>query len=70
MLCSEIMQRPVKWISEEDTALTAARVMRDENIGFLPVCDKSGRVIPRFTFQHRPQFAQRVIDLFAQLLND
>jgi CBS domain-containing protein len=49
MLCSEIMQKPVKWISAEDTALTAARVMRAENIGFLPVCDRSGRVVGTVT---------------------
>jgi CBS domain-containing protein len=45
MLCQNIMQHPVRWISEGDTAQTAARVMRDENIGFLPVCDASGRVV-------------------------
>jgi CBS domain-containing protein len=49
MLCSEIMKNPVKWVSEDDTAFIAARVMRDENIGFLPVCDKSGRVIGTLT---------------------
>jgi CBS domain-containing protein len=49
MLCREIMQHPVRWISEDDTARTAARVMRDENIGFLPVCDASGRVVGTLT---------------------
>jgi len=49
MLCSEIMHKPVKWIADEDTALTAARLMRDENIGFLPVCDRSGRVVGTVT---------------------
>ena len=49
MLCSEIMRNPVKWVSDDDTAMIAARVMRDENIGFLPVCDKSGRVIGTLT---------------------
>jgi CBS domain-containing protein len=49
MLCQNIMQRPVKWILEHDTAATAARVMRDENIGFLPVCDRSGRVVGTLT---------------------
>jgi CBS domain-containing protein len=49
MLCSEIMKNPVKWVTEDDTAMIAARVMRDENIGFLPVCDKSGRVIGTLT---------------------
>ena len=49
MLCENIMQHPVKWIAENDTARTAARVMRDENIGFLPVCDQSGRVVGTLT---------------------
>ena len=49
MLCSEIMKNPVKWIADDDTALTAARIMRDENIGFLPVCDRSGRVVGTVT---------------------
>jgi CBS domain-containing protein len=49
MLCSEIMKHPVKWVCETDTAMIAARVMREENIGFLPVCDKSGRVIGTLT---------------------
>ncbi len=49
MLCREIMQTPVKWVCEDDSAMTAARIMRDENIGFLPVCDKSGRVIGTLT---------------------
>ncbi len=49
MLCRDIMQSPVKWISEDDCVRTAARVMRDENIGFLPVCDPSGRVLGAIT---------------------
>jgi CBS domain-containing protein len=49
MLCEDIMQHPVKWIAEDDTARTAARLMRDENIGFLPVCDQSGRVVGTLT---------------------
>jgi CBS-domain-containing membrane protein len=49
MLCENIMQRPVKWIGEEDSVQTAARLMRDENIGFLPVCDQSGRVVGTLT---------------------
>ena len=49
MLCQEIMKHPVKWVAQDDTARTAARVMREENIGFLPVCDRSGRVLGTVT---------------------
>src|SRR5262245_11197101 len=49
MICKGVMQHPVKWIGEDDTAWTAARRMRDENIGFLPVCDQSGRVVGTLT---------------------
>ena len=43
LTCADVMHRPVRWISENDTASTAARVMREENVGFLVVCDGSGR---------------------------
>jgi len=43
------MSRDVKRVLEQDTARTAARIMRDENIGFLPVCDTSGRAIGAIT---------------------
>lgn len=49
MLCEEIMRHPVRRISAEDVAGTAARIMRDENIGFLPVTDASGRFIGTLT---------------------
>ena len=39
------MRTPVRWIAEDDTARTAARIMRDENIGFLPVTDASARFV-------------------------
>jgi CBS domain-containing protein len=49
MLCKEIMHRPVRWVSEDDSIANAARVMRTENIGFLPVTDVSGRFIGTLT---------------------
>ena len=49
MRCEDIMRRPVRWISEDDTARTAARIMRDENIGFLPITDGSGRFVGTIT---------------------
>ncbi|HVH46909.1 MAG TPA: CBS domain-containing protein [Labilithrix sp.] len=42
--CSEIMQAPVRWVSENDTVQTAARMMRDADVGFVPVC-RNGAVV-------------------------
>ncbi len=49
MLCEQIMNRNVKSLKEQDTALTAARVMRDANIGFLPVIGGGGKVVGTLT---------------------
>ena len=48
MLCEEIMRRDVKCVDPDDTAQSAARVMLDENVGFLPVCEH-GRVVGAVT---------------------
>jgi CBS-domain-containing membrane protein len=45
MRCEEIMKRDVTTVWPSDTVQTAARHMRDANVGFLPVCYPSGRVI-------------------------
>jgi CBS domain-containing protein len=39
MLCQEIMHRRVCSVRESDDLALAARTMRDENIGFMPVLD-------------------------------
>ena len=39
MRLSEIMTREVEVIQPDDSLRSAARKMRDRNIGFLPVCD-------------------------------
>ncbi|HZA13106.1 MAG TPA: CBS domain-containing protein, partial [Myxococcaceae bacterium] len=44
MRCEEIMKTDVECVSPQDTAQAAAKRMRDENIGFLPVCDQSKKV--------------------------
>ncbi len=49
MQCQEIMSRRVRWVSEQDSARTAARIMRDEHVGFLPVRDPSGRAVGTIT---------------------
>ncbi|HZA14917.1 MAG TPA: CBS domain-containing protein [Myxococcaceae bacterium] len=44
MRCEEIMKKDVECVSPQDTVQAAAKRMRDENIGFLPVCDQSKKV--------------------------
>jgi len=43
--CREVMKADVECCAEEDTAQRAAQKMRDGNLGFMPVCDKRGRVL-------------------------
>ena len=45
MLCEQLMKRNVKWVSERDPVHAAAKLMRDHNIGFLPVCNETGRAV-------------------------
>jgi CBS domain-containing protein len=49
MLCEQIMNRSVKALHEEDSAQSAARLMRDANVGFVPVCGSDGRVVGTVT---------------------
>lgn len=49
MRCEEIMKRDVHCTSPNQSAEVAARRMRDQNVGFLPVCDDSGRVVGAVT---------------------
>lgn len=49
MRCEEIMKRDVECLSPKDTVEAAAVRMRDENVGFLPVCDASGKVLGTLT---------------------
>ena len=49
MLCEEIMKRDVECVTPNDTAQSAARRMLDENVGFLPVCEESKKVIGTVT---------------------
>jgi CBS domain-containing protein len=44
--CSELMTIDLRWISSQATALEAAQVMRENSIGFLPICDAvSGQLV-------------------------
>lgn len=49
MRCEEIMKRNVHVVLDSDTAQAAAKLMRDENIGFLPVCDDERKVLGTIT---------------------
>jgi CBS domain-containing protein len=49
MLCEDIMNRDIECISAVDSVQQAARRMRDENLGFLPVCDESNEVLGTIT---------------------
>jgi CBS domain-containing protein len=49
MNCQDIMKRDVVTASEDQTIQEVAQEMAIRNIGFLPVCDRSGRAIGTVT---------------------
>jgi CBS domain-containing protein len=49
MRCEEIMKKDVQCVSPRDTVEGAAIRMRDENVGFLPVCDQAKKVLGTLT---------------------
>ena len=49
MLCEELMHRDVEFVSPNDSIIDAAMRMRDEDVGFLPVCDERRRVVGTIT---------------------
>ena len=49
MRIGDLMKHKPEYVVVHDTCRAAARRMRDENIGFLPVCDPDGRVIGTLT---------------------
>lgn len=49
MRCSEIMKTAIECVSPQTSVRSAARRMRDQGIGFLPVCDDSKRPIGTLT---------------------
>ena len=40
MQCIEIMEQNVQFVNPDDEVASAAKTMRDAEIGFLPVCDR------------------------------
>ncbi|HYI02892.1 CBS domain-containing protein [Hyalangium sp.] len=49
MRCEELMKKDVQCVSPRDTVEDAAIRMRDENVGFLPVCDQAKKVLGTLT---------------------
>ena len=49
MMCQDVMKSDVKCASPQTTVEEAAVLMRDEGIGFLPICDEVGGVIGTIT---------------------
>ncbi len=49
MRCEQIMKKDVECISPRDSVQEAAARMRDDGIGFLPVCDQSKKVLGTVT---------------------
>jgi CBS domain-containing protein len=49
MRCQDLMKTDLECASPQDTVQDAARRMKDQNIGFLPVCDPSNRVLGTVT---------------------
>lgn len=45
MLCHEVMTTQIVACHEDDTVERCARLMRDQNVGFLPVEDRQGQVV-------------------------
>lgn len=74
MQCRELMRRPVEQVDPNQTAVAAARAMREKNIGILPVCEPDGRVIGvvtdrdlavRVLGEERAPSATRVADIMS-----
>jgi CBS domain-containing protein len=49
MRCGDIMKKDVICIDRDDTVQLAARKMRDSNVGFLPICERGGKVVGTLT---------------------
>jgi CBS domain-containing protein len=49
MRCQDIMKRDVECVSDRDSIQRAAQKMRDEGVGFLPVCMQDKRVLGTIT---------------------
>ncbi len=49
MRCEELMKKNVACCNEQEAVQTAAKLMRDQNVGFIPVCNSDGKVLGTIT---------------------
>jgi CBS domain-containing protein len=49
MRCEQIMKKNVECVTQQDNVQIAARKMRDQNVGFLPVCENGTKVVGTIT---------------------
>jgi CBS domain-containing protein len=49
MRCGDIMKRDVECVTPQMNVQESARKMRDQGIGFLPICDESRKVLGTVT---------------------
>lgn len=49
MRCEELMSRDIACVAGDDDIFTAAKLMKDKDIGFLPVCEQGGKAIGTLT---------------------
>jgi len=49
MRCEQIMKKNVECVTQNDNVQDAARKMRDQNVGFLPVCEDGKKVVGAIT---------------------
>ncbi len=49
MRCDQIMKRNIECVAEDDAVQMAAQKMRDDNLGFLPVCENGSKVLGTIT---------------------
>lgn len=49
LACRDVMKTDVAYCRLEDTVTSAAKLMRDRGIGFLPVCDERGATVGTLT---------------------
>jgi CBS domain-containing protein len=75
MQCKDIMKKDVRCLDESATVQQAAELMRDMNIGFVPICDRAGKVLGtltdrdiaiRVTAEDRPPSACKVSEVMTR----
>lgn len=49
MRCEQIMKKNIECVTQQDNVQIAARKMRDQNVGFLPVCENGKKVVGTIT---------------------